>query len=113
MLMNHQEQYIQAFKNIKESMDILDTAIKYLKAENEHIMDKFLATLPFQCGDLVEDKHGNRYFIEDLQKASLSCQGDVNVYFTIRKIKNNGEPYMHACYAWGFNYWDLKKVDNK
>ena len=97
-------------QNVEGSLKILDSQISELRKKKNDVMNDFLSQLPFQKGDKVKDKNGNIFFIEHLKGAYSLGKNEINVYFFIRKIKKNGEPYNYANQAWGIDYFSLEKV---
>jgi hypothetical protein len=91
-------------------LKILDSQISELRKKKNDIMNDFLSLLPFQEGDKVKDKDGNIFIIERLKEAISLGKNEIKVYFLIRKIKKNGEPYQYANEAWGIDYFSLEKV---
>ena len=90
----------------------LDSQISELRKKNNDIMNDFLSLLPFQEGDKVKDKNGNIFIIERLKDAISLYKNEIKVYFLIRRIKKNGEPYCYANEAWGIDYFSLEKVED-
>ena len=88
----------------------LDSQISELRKKKNDIMNDFLSLLPFQEGDKVKDKNGNIFIIERLKDAISLYKNEIKVYFLIRRIKKNGEPYCYANEAWGIDYFSLEKV---
>ena len=89
---------------------MMDSQILELRIGKNDIMKDFLSLLPFQKGDKVKDKDGNIFIIERLENAISLGKNKIKVYFLIRKIKKNGEPYQYANQAWGIDYFSLEKV---
>ena len=92
-------------------LKILDSKISELRKKKNDIMNDFLSLLPFQQGDKVKDKDGTIFIIEHLKDAISLGKNEIKVYFLIRKIKKNGEPYQCPNEAWGINYFSLEKVE--
>ena len=97
-------------QNVESHLNILDSQISELRQKKNDIMNDFLSLLPFQEGDKVKDKDGNIFIIERLTDAKSLGNNKISVYFFIRKIKKNGEPYYYANEAWGIDYFSLEKV---
>lgn len=97
-------------KNIEGRLEMMDSHISELRKEKNDIMGDFLSLLPFQKGDKVKDKNGNIFLIERLKDAVSLGKNEIKVYFLIRKIKKNGEPYKDVNEAWGIDYFSLEKV---
>ena len=97
-------------QNVEGCLKKLDSQISELRKKKNDIMNDFLSLLPFQKGDKVKYKDGNIFFIERLKDAMLLSKNEIKVYFLIRKIKKNGEPYQYANQAYGIDYFSLEKV---
>ena len=97
-------------QNVEGSLKILDSQISELRKKKNDIMNDFLSLLPFQEGDKVKDKDGNIFIIEHLKEAISLGKNEIKVYFLIRKIKKNGEPYKDVNQAYGIDYFSLEKV---
>ena len=97
-------------QNVEGRLKKLDSQILELRIKKNDIMNDFLSLLPFQKGDKVKDKNGKIFFIERLKGAMSLCKNEIKVYFLIRKIKKNGEPYKDVNQAWGIDYFSLEKV---
>lgn len=97
-------------QNVEGCLKIADSQITEIRKKKNKIMNDFLSLLPFQKGDKVKDKNGNIFFIERLKDAMLLGKNEIKVYFLIRKIKKNGEPYKDVNLAWGIDYFSLEKV---
>ena len=97
-------------QNTEGYLKMADSQISELRKKKNDIMDDFLSLLPFQKGDKVKDKDGNIFIIERLKDAISLGKNEIRVYFLIRKIKKNGEPYQYANHAWGIDYFSLEKV---
>lgn len=97
-------------QNVEGCLKIADSQITEIRKKKNKIMNDFLSLLPFQEGDKVKDKNGNIFIIERLKDAKPMGKNGINVYFLIRKIKKNGEPYQYANEAWGIDYFSLEKV---
>ena len=97
-------------QNTEGYLKMADSQISELRKTKNHIMNDFLSLLPFQKGDKVKDKDGNIFIIERLKDAISLGKNEIKVYFLIRKIKKNGEPYQYANHAWGIDYFSLEKV---
>lgn len=97
-------------QNTEGCLRELDLLISELRKKKADIMNDFLSLLPFQEGDKVKDKDGNIFIIERIEDAKSLCKDEIKVYFRIRKIKKNGEPYYYANEAWGIDYFSLEKV---
>lgn len=97
-------------QNIEGCLKMADSQISELRKKKNDIMNDFLSLLPFQKGDKVKDKNGNIFFIERLKDARSLGNNKITVYFCIRKIKKNGEPYQYANEVWGIDYFSLEKV---
>lgn len=98
-------------QNVECCLKMADLQISELRKKKNDIMNDFLSQLPFQEGDKVKDKDGNIFIIERLKDAISLGNNEIKVYFLIRKIKKNGEPYQYANEAWGIDYFSLKKVE--
>lgn len=97
-------------QNVEGCLKMADSQISELRKKKNDIMNDFLSLLPFQEGDKVKDKDGNIFIIERLKDAISLGKNKIKVYFLIRRIKKNGEPYCYANEAWGIDYFSLKKV---
>lgn len=97
-------------QNTEGCLRELDSQISKLRQKKVDIMNDFLSLLPFQEGDKVKDKYGNIFIIERLEDAKSLCKNGIKVYFRIRKIKKNGEPYYYSNEAYGIDYFSLEKV---
>ena len=97
-------------QNTEGYLKMADSQIEELRRKKNDIMNDFLSLLPFQKGDKVKDKDGNIFIIERLKDAISLGKNEIRVYFLIRKIKKNGEPYQYANHAWGIDYFSLEKV---
>lgn len=97
-------------QNVEGCSKKFDTQISELRKKKNDIMGDFLSLLPFQKGDKVKDKNGNVFFIERLKDAMSFGKNEIKVYFLIRKIKKNGEPYQYTNEACGIDYFSLEKV---
>lgn len=97
-------------QNVEGCLKKLDSQILELHIKKNDIINDFLSLLPFQKGDKVKDKNGNIFIIERLKDAISFGKNEIKVYFLIRKIKKNGEPYQYANEAWGIDYFSLEKV---
>ena len=97
-------------QNVEGCLKKLDSQILELHIKENDIMNDFLSLLPFQKGDKVKDKDGNIFIIERLKDAISLGKNEIKVYFFIRKIKKNGEPYKDVNQAWGVDYFSLEKV---
>ena len=80
-------------QNVEGYLKLADSQISELHKKKNDIMNDFLSLLPFQQGDKVKDKDGNIFIIEHLKDAISLGKNEIKVYFLIRKIKKNGEPY--------------------
>ena len=97
-------------QNTEGYLKMADSQISELRKKKNDIMDDFLSLLPFQKGDKVKDKNGNIFIIECLKSAMSLGKNEIKVHFFIRKIKENGEPYLYANQAYGIDYFSLEKV---
>ena len=97
-------------QNVEGRLKMMDSQISALRKKQNDIMNDFLSLLPFQQGDNVKDKDGNIFIIEHIKDAISIGKNEIKVYFLIRKIKKNGEPYQCPNEAWGINYFSLEKV---
>ena len=105
------EELYNELQNVEGCLKMADSQISELRKKKNDIMNDFLSLLPFQEGDKVKDKDGNIFIIERLKEAISLGMNEIKVYFLIRKIKKNGEPYQYANEAWGIDYFSLEKVE--
>lgn len=72
-------------QNVEGCLKIADSQITEIRKKKDKIMNDFLSLLPFQEGDKVKDKNGNKLFVVDGITVYRFYDSDRVVYFTNKK----------------------------